>query len=117
VTLLTSLSPCARFAYDGFYLSEFFNSSVQRVAHLDTAPDKLSGKATIGRNGQVLLASGEPVVADYAVVQPGVRLAGRRLAEGTNARLVLWEVGGPVRVLGARSAGELRRLVCRSAPR
>ena len=34
VVLLTTLSPCARFAHDGFYLTEFFNSSVARVAHL-----------------------------------------------------------------------------------
>ena len=44
---------------------------------------------------------GNPLVADYVFTQPGVRLAGRRVAEGTAAHLVLWQVGGPVRVVGA----------------
>jgi predicted kinase len=56
--------------------------------------------------------SGNPLVADYVFTQPGIRLAGRRVAEGTNAGLVLWRVDGPVHVVGAASNAELRRDVC-----
>jgi hypothetical protein len=50
--------------------------------------------------------------ADYVVAQPGVRVRGRRLAEGTNARLVLWDTSGAVRVDGAASTGDLVRAAC-----
>jgi len=116
VTLLTVLSPCARLAHDGFYLTEFFNSSVERVAHLGQAPDQFPGRASLS-GAQVLIPSGGPLVADYVVTQPGINLEGRRVAEGTRARLVLWEVRGRVRLLETRSAIELQRLACRAAPR
>ena len=60
----------------------------------------------------VLELSGNPLVADRVFTQPGIELAGRRVTEGTAAGLVLWDVGGPVRVVGASSNAELRRLVC-----
>jgi hypothetical protein len=117
VTLLTSLSPCARFAYDGFYLSEFFNTSVERVAHLGQTPDHFTRRAGVSGR-RVLTPSGGPLVADYVVTQPGIDLAGQRVAEGTRAGLVLWEVGGPVRfVRSALSARELQRQACAAAPR
>ena len=116
VVLLTTLSPCARFAHDAFYLTEFFNSSVARVAHLGQAPDQFPGRVSVSRN-QVLVPSGSPLVADYVVTQPGVEVVGRRVAEGTRARLVLWRVGGQVRLLEAHPAIELQRLACRAAPR
>ena len=116
VVLLTTLSPCARFAHDGFYLTEFFNSSVARVAHLGQTPDRFPGRVSVSRN-QVRVPSGGPLAADYVVTQPGVDVVGRRVAEGTRARLVLWHVGGPVRLLEDHSAIELQRLACRAAPR
>ncbi|MGH3132334.1 MAG: hypothetical protein ACRDNY_01075 [Gaiellaceae bacterium] len=114
VTLLTAISRCTgRATRDAFYLSEFFNSSVARVAHLGASPDWLPPRnVRVLRDGQLRAASGGPLVADYVVTQPGVRLDGRRVAEATAARLVLWEVAGPVRALGVSSAQELRARTC-----
>ena len=61
------------------------------------------------------LADGEPLRADYVFTQPGVELAGTRIAVGTAADLVLWRVDGPVRVIGASSDDELRRAPAPSA--
>ena len=58
------------------------------------------------------ISPGHPLVADYVFTQPGIQLAGRRVAEGTAARLVLWHVGGPVRVVGATSNEQLRQKAC-----
>ena len=60
----------------------------------------------------LLERSGRPLVADYVFTQRGIELAGRRIAEGTAAGLVLWQVGGSVRVVGASSNAELRRIAC-----
>jgi predicted kinase len=66
----------------------------------------------VSATGELETSPGNPLVADYVFTQPEIRLAGRRIAEGTNARLALWQVGGPVRVLGARSAEQLRENAC-----
>jgi len=97
-----------------FLLTEFFNSTVRQAAHVGgpLGDDLPSEGVRVRRDGQVVLASGEPLVADYVVAQPGVKLDGRRLATGTRAGLVLWRLGGPVRVVGARSEGELLRAAC-----
>ncbi len=59
------------------------------------------------------LSTGHPLRADYVFTQPGIELAGRRVAEGTAAGLVLWHVGGPVRVVGeASSNAQLQRNAC-----
>ena len=118
VTLLTKLSRCVTGARDAFYLSEFFNSSVQRAAHLGEAPDALPRLfVNVDGDGQVVTADDAPFVADYVVTQPRIRLAGRRVVEGADGRLVLWEIAGPVRVIGADSARELDRLACLRPPR
>jgi hypothetical protein len=51
-------------------------------------------------------------VADYVFTQPGIELDGEEVARGTNADLVLWRVGGPVRVLNARTNEEIRTSDC-----
>jgi hypothetical protein len=96
------------------YLTEYFNSTVDRGAYVDdTVPDGLpSDRVDVARSGELELSAGTPLVADYVFTQPGIQLAGRRIAEGTAARLVLWQVGGPVRVVGASSDAELRRNAC-----
>jgi hypothetical protein len=96
------------------YLSEFFNSSVQEAAFVDdSVPDGLPiERVDVGRDGRLLLASGEPLVADYVYTQPGLELEGERVATGTAAELVLWRTDGPVVVRGARSNEELARLAC-----
>jgi hypothetical protein len=44
--------------------------------------------------------------------QPGLELDGEEIARGTNADLVLWRVGGPVRVLNAQTNEEIRTADC-----
>jgi len=96
------------------YLTEFFNSTVDRAAYVSgSVPDGLPiERVAVSRSGALELSPGNPLRADYVYTQPGVELAGHRLGEGTAARLVLWRVGGPVRVVGAASNAELRRSVC-----
>ena len=96
------------------FLTEFFNSTVDRAAYVSgSVPDGLPiERVAVSRSGALELSPGNPLRADYVYTQPGVELAGHRLGEGTAARLVLWRVGGPVRVVGAASNAELRRSVC-----
>jgi hypothetical protein len=96
------------------YLTEFFNSTVDRAAYLrGSVPDGLPiERVDVARSGELETAPGKPLVADYVFTQPGIELAGRRVAEGTAARLVLWHVGGPVRVVGATSNAQLRQNAC-----
>jgi hypothetical protein len=96
------------------FLTEFFNSTVDRAAYVrGSVPDGLPiERVDVSATGELETSPGNPLVADYVFTQPGIRLAGRRLAEGTNAGLVLWRVGGPVRVVGAASNAQLRRNAC-----
>jgi hypothetical protein len=95
------------------FLTEFFNQTVDRAVYVgDSVPDGLPIERVDVAPSGTLEQSGNPLIADYVFTQPGIRLAGRRIAEGTNARLVLWQVDGPVRVVGARSDAELRKRVC-----
>ncbi len=114
VTALAALEKCADYtARDGFYLTEFFNSSLARVVHVGTPPDSLPADSVrVERDGLVALSSGAPLVSDYVLVQPGVEIEGRRVADGTSARLTLWETAGPVRVVGLRSTAELEAAAC-----
>jgi hypothetical protein len=114
VTALTALETCRDFeARDGFYLTEFFNTSLVRVAHARVPPDSLPAEVVrVRRDGLVTLRSGAPLVADHVLAQRGVPVDGRRIAQGTAAPLVLWETGGPVRISGVASVGELEALAC-----
>jgi hypothetical protein len=96
------------------YLTEYFNSSVDSGAFIgNSVPDGLPGeRVDVARSGALHYSPGNPLLADYVFTQPGIPLAGSRVAEGTNAQLVLWQVGGPVRVVGAGSDAELRSVVC-----
>ena len=118
VTALAAVEHCADFApRDGLYLTEFFNSSLSRIAHVGTPPDGLpADDAHVRPDGLVTLPSGQPLVADHVLAQPGVRLRGRRIAEGTTARLALWEVAGTVRIIGAGSEEELAAVACDRSP-
>ena len=100
-----------------FYLTEFFNRSVERVAHVGLPPDRLPHMAVrVATSGRLVLPSGSTLRADYVITQPGVNLVGRRVGEGTFARLILWEVGGAVRTIGFGSTDELEDAVCRHRP-
>ncbi|MCZ7589018.1 MAG: hypothetical protein M5U27_09240 [Gaiella sp.] len=96
------------------FLTEFFNSTVDRAVYIgDSVPDGIPlPRVDVAASGTLELAPGDPLRAQYVYTQPGVELVGRRVAEGTAARLALWHVGGPVRVVGASSNDELRRNVC-----
>jgi len=96
------------------FLTEFFNSTVDRAAYIgDSVPDGIPlPRVDVAASGVLELAPGDPLRAEYVYTQPGLELAGRRVAEGTAANLVLWHTGGPVRVVGATSDEQLRRNVC-----
>ena len=97
------------------FLTEFFNSTVDRAAYVDgLGPGRASASSgsTSRPPGALELSAGNPLRAEYVYTQPGVELAGRRVGTGTAADLVLWQVDGPVRVVGATSNAELRKAVC-----
>ena len=98
------------------FLTEFFNSTVDRAAYIgDSVPDGIPlPRVDVAPSGTLELSPGSPLVADHVYTQPGIELDGRRVAEGTAAGLVLWDVGGTVRVVGAASNDELRRNACAS---
>jgi hypothetical protein len=113
-TLLVVTAPCTRLVdMQGYYLTEFFNSSVRRVAHLGTPPDSLPALSVrVSPRGELLLPSGGRLQADFVLAQPGVRLEGRKVGEGTAARLTLWDVAGEVRIVGVTSGEEYTAAVC-----
>jgi hypothetical protein len=83
------------------FVTEFFNESIARAVHLGRSPEALpSHRARLARDGALLESARRPLVADYVVTQPDLELDGRRIARGTAEGLVLWDVGGPVRLLG-----------------
>ena len=97
------------------FLTEFFNSTVDRAAYVGgSIPDGLPiERVDVSSQAALELAAGKPLRAEYVFTQPGIELAGRRVAEGTAADLVLWQVDGPVRVVGATSNDELRQSAVR----
>jgi hypothetical protein len=96
------------------YLTEFFNAAVDRAAFIgDSLPDGLPiDRVEVDERGALRLETGRPLVANYVYTQRGLELEGKRVATGTAAGLVLWDVDGPLRVVGATSTAELRRNVC-----
>jgi Dolichyl-phosphate-mannose-protein mannosyltransferase len=98
VTMLESSCEDAVLERDSYFLTEFFNGSVEDVVAL-TREDPA---ALVDADGAVLLDGGRPLEAEYVVVQPGVRLEGTELGSGTAAGLTLWRVPGTVRIATAR---------------
>ena len=114
-TKLYAETPCeSALERHALYLTEFFNSTVDRAVlrhRLD--PGRPSDRCRSTSHPRACSSTrGKPLVADYVFTQPGIELAGRRVAEGTAARLVLWHVGGPVQVIGAASDEQLRQKAC-----
>jgi hypothetical protein len=98
VTMLESTCEDAVLERDSYFLTEFFNDSVEGVLALAREnPD-----ARIGGDGGVVLEDGRPLESEFVVAPPGLRLDGREVASGTSVGLVLWEVAGPVRVVAQR---------------
>jgi hypothetical protein len=95
------------------FLTEFFNSTVDRAAYIgDSIPDGLPIDRVEVEGGGLVLPSGSPLVADFVVTQPGIELEGERVATGTSAGLVLWETGGEVRVANAETTADVRTADC-----
>jgi hypothetical protein len=113
--LVSTRCPASALTWHGLYLTEFFNRSVARAAYIgDSIPDGLPiERVEVARDGRLLSAAGRPLVADYVYTQPGIDLEGRRLASGTAANLVLWDVSGrPVRIVGASSDEDVTTVDC-----
>ncbi len=118
VTSLSIADPCENglVGGDSFHRTEFFNERVTRAAHVGGVQTQLpSTEVRIGPGGRLLLTSGKPFTAEYVLAQPGVLLGARRLAVGTVGELALWEVAGPVRLVGIGAAGRLDASVCRQS--
>ncbi len=96
VTILESSCDGAVLERDSYFLTEFFNGSIDDVVDLVDG-----GPGTRFAADGTLLADGAPLEAEYVVTQPGVRFDGSELGSGTAAGLVLWDIRGAVRVTGA----------------
>jgi len=98
VFLSPASCPYTELTRHALFLTEFFNSSIDRVADIDDSmSDGLPVEAVdVERDGELVLDDGEPLNADYVVTQPGIALRGRERARATGADLVLWRTGGPV---------------------
>jgi hypothetical protein len=96
--LASARCPWTEETRQALFLTEFFNTSVDRVAAIgDSTSDGLPlVRVRVGPEGRLVRADGTPLVAHYVVTQPGIELEGRRIATGTGARLVLWEARGAV---------------------
>lgn len=112
--LVTERCPASALTWHSLYLTEFFNSSVDRAAYIgDSIPDGLPvERVDVRQGGRLVLSSGKRLAADYVYTQPGIELRGRELGTGTAANLVLWHVGGPVEVVGADRNSEVRTADC-----
>lgn len=95
VTVLESSCEGSVLERDSYFLTEFFNDSIDEV--VDLVGEDRTGR--VAADGTVLV-EGAPLEADYVVAQPGARVRGTALGSGTAAGLRLWEVSGPVRFEG-----------------
>jgi hypothetical protein len=102
--LASSPCPWTELTRHALFLTEFFNASVDRAVSVgDITPDGLPlDPADVGSGDRLVLADGEPLVADYVVTQPGVEVEGRQVAVGTGADLLLWRTHGAVALADTR---------------
>jgi hypothetical protein len=116
VTLLTDGSPQCSSTVDryAFLMTEFYNDRIQRVPYvgspLDYGPP--THRLHVSADGTLRAPNGTPLAARYIVAPRGVQIAGRKLAVGTNARLVLWKTNGSVRFEGVTSDARFVREAC-----
>jgi hypothetical protein len=95
------------------FLTEFFNDTVHRAAYIgDSVPDGIPSERVDLDSGALVLESGGPFVADYVFTQPGIELNGEEVARGSSADLVLWRIGGAVRVTNALTNEDVRTIDC-----
>jgi hypothetical protein len=116
VTSLYVSADCADgpWSRTGLLLTEFFNRSVERAAHVAERDGSLlpSVDARVAADGSILREGGGPLEADLVLAASAVRLRGRLLATGTEVPLALWRVQAPLRLRDARSTQDLQRIVC-----
>lgn len=116
VTSLYVSASCPRASWSrtGLLMTEYFNRSIARAAHVAERDGSLlpSTDVRIASDGSIVRESGGPLEAEAVLTASGVELRGRRLATGTDVPLTLWRVDSPVRLRRARSASELQRIVC-----
>jgi hypothetical protein len=105
--------PASATTRHALFLTEFFNSAVDRAAYLgDSIPDGLPADRVEVEDGRLVLPNGDPLEAEYVFTQPGIELDGRRVGTGTAAGLVLWKTDGTVRTVGARTTADVRTADC-----
>jgi len=105
--------PASSLTRHALFATEFFNVSVDRAAYIgDSIPDGIPLDRVEVESGRLVLEDGTPFVADFVYTQPGIELAGRELATGTAAGLVLWQTDGEVSVVGAQTTAEVRTADC-----
>jgi hypothetical protein len=112
--LVSSRCPSSALTWHALFLSEFFNERVERAAYIDESiPDGLPiDRVDVAADGRLLLPSGAPLEAEYVYTQPGLELAGEKVATGTRAGLVLWRVDSPVVIPSAGANEDLRTADC-----
>jgi hypothetical protein len=99
--------------WHSLFLTEFFNDSVRRAAYIgDSIADGIPIDRVDLQDGVLLIEGDGPLVADYVYTQPGIELNGEQVAHGTNANLVLWRIGGRVRVTNAQTNDQVRTADC-----
>lgn len=107
--------PTSSLTRHALFATEFFNMTVDRAYYIgDSIPDGIPlPRVDVAPGGVLELGAGDELRAPYVYTQPGIELAGRRVATGTAASLVLWDTGGgPVRVLGASSNADVTTADC-----
>ncbi len=114
VTVLIVARACARAAEERFAALEtdFFNRSVRARAYLGGEGGGAPTALKVLPDGRLAKRSGAPLNALYVVAPAGVRIHGRQLATGMLPNLVLWDVGGQVRVKNATSVPQLLVAPC-----
>ena len=105
---------CKSVNHGAFRWTEFFNGSITPVLRVGVpAAITTDGRSVrIGTDGIVRELDSKRIAADYAVLPPGVALAGRVVAHGTLANLQLWKVSGTLRFRDARSNGDAVEAAC-----
>jgi hypothetical protein len=105
---------CEPVNHGAFRWTEFFNGSITPVLRVGVPADiTTDGRSVrIGTDGIVRELDGKRIVADYAVLPPGVGLAGQVVGHGTLANLQLWKVSGTLRFREARSNADAVAAAC-----
>lgn len=107
--------PYSELTREALFLTEFFNESVDRVAHIgDTTSDGIpQDRVDPDNDGQLMLQNGKPLTARYVVAPRELQLTGIKITHGSGAHLSLWDTGGRVRLANARHTENL--LTCKAA--